>query len=464
MVVGEFTQETDLLVIGGGPGGYAAAFRAAELGIQTAIVDSSGSLGGVCLQRGCIPSKALLYVAEILRNAKDAAAMGVTFGKPKIDIDAVRTWKNSVIEKLTTGLDAQCRKYKVEKIAGTARFEDSRHVAIEGGGIARIRFRRAIIATGSRSMELPGIELRSPRLMYSRAALDLEDVPKKLLVVGGGYIGLELGMVYAAFGSAVTVVEMMPTILPGGVDADLIRPLAKRLAEDFEEICLETRVTGIEENKGGLKVSFEGKNVPKTTAYDKVLVSIGRRPNTRELQLDRTRVQVDQRGFITVDDQFQTADPKIRAIGDCIGNPMLAHKAGHEGRVVAELLAGKKSAFDPRSIPAVVFTDPQIAWTGLTADDARAQKMDVAVKKIPWSASGRAVVMGRTEGLTKIIFDKGTQRVLGVAMVGPHAGEMIAEGVLALEMGAVAHDLVATIHPHPTLSETIGEVAMMMEG
>ncbi len=463
MVVGEFTQETDLLVIGGGPGGYAAAFRAAELGIQTAIVDSSGSLGGVCLQRGCIPSKALLYVAEVMRNAKDAAAMGVTFAKPKIDLDAMRKWKNSVIEKLTAGLDMQCKKYKVEKIAGTARFEDSKHVALEGGSVARIRFRRAIIATGSRSIALPGIKLESPRLMNSKSALELEDIPKKLLVVGGGYIGLELGMVYAALGSAVTVVEMMPTILPGGVDADLIRPLAKRLAEDFEQICLETKVTGMEETKGGLKVSFDGKNIPKTTTFDKVLVSIGRRPNTRELQLDRTKVKVDDRGFITVDDQFQTTDPKIRAIGDCIGNPMLAHKAGHEGRVVAELLAGKNAAFDPRSIPAVVFTDPEIAWTGLTADEAKAQKMDVVVKKLPWSASGRAVVMGRTEGLTKIIFDKATQRVLGVAMVGPHAGEMIAEGVLAMEMGAVAQDIIETIHPHPTLSETMGEVAMMME-
>lgn len=326
----------------------------------------------------------------------------------------------------------------------------------------RVKFRRVIIATGSRSVDLPGIDLDTPRLMNSRTALDFEDIPKKLLVIGGGYIGLELGTVYAALGSKVTVVEMLPTLLPGGVDGDLVRVLARRLGEDFDEICLKTRVTQMSEVKRGIDVSFDGENVPKTQTFDKVLVAIGRRPNTGDLQLDRTKATLDDRGFIKVGEKFQTDDPRIYAIGDVIGDPMLAHKASHEGRILAEILAGQNSVFDARSIPAVVFTDPEIAWTGLTQDEAKQQKLDVVVKKIPWSASGKAVSLGRTDGLTKIIFDKATQRVLGVAMVGPHVGDMIAEGVLAIEMGAVAHDLAATIHPHPTLSETVGDVAMMM--
>lgn len=462
MVVGEFTQETDLLILGGGPGGYHAAFRAGEHGIQTTIVDESGALGGVCLHRGCIPSKTLLVIAETLHIAESAAQMGISFGRPKIDLTAVRAWKNGVVDKLTAGLDGQCKKYKVEKIGARAKFEDSKTVILEGGTVSRIRFRRCIIAVGSKSMTLPaGLHIDSPRVMTSRAALQMEDIPRTLLVIGGGYIGIELGMVYAALGSRVTVVEMLPAIM-AGADADLVRPLSRRLGELFEQVCVETKVTGLKEVKGGIEVKFDGKNPPKASTFEKVLVSIGRRPNTQNLGLDKTRVQVDQRGFIQVDGQFRTADPKIYAIGDCIGNPMLAHKALHEGRVLADILAGRNEVFEPRSIPAVVFTDPEIAWTGLTEAEAKDKGMDVVVRKIPWGASGRATAMGRTDGMTKLIFDKATQRVLGVGMVGPHAGEMIAEGVLALEMGATAYDLASTIHPHPTLSEMIGEAAGMV--
>jgi len=462
MVAGESTHETDLLVIGGGSGGYAAAFRAAELGIVTTIVERVPSLGGTCLHSGCIPSKTLLSIAELVRATRDAKAMGIKFGEPKIDVEAVRSWKTGVVGKLAGGLDALCKKLKVEKLEGFAKFEDSEHVAVEGGNVPRVRSRRVIVATGSKSIPLPGVNLDTPRLMNSHTALDFQDIPARLLVVGAGYIGLELGTVYAALGSTVTVVEMLPTILPGGVDGDLIRVLARRLKDEFEEICLETRVIGMEEIEGGINVEFDGANVPKTKTYDKVLVAIGRRPNARDLQLDRTGATLDKHGFIKVNERFQTDDPRIYAIGDVIGNPMLAHKASREGRVCAEILAGKDSVFEPSSIPAVVFTNPEIAWTGLTQDEAREQKRDVVTKKIPWSASGRAVSLGRTDGLTKIIFDKATQRVLGVGMVGPHAGDMIAEGALAIEMGAVARDVAATIHPHPTLSETIGEVARMM--
>lgn len=463
MVVGEFTQETDLLILGGGPGGYHAAFRAGEHGIQTTIVDESGSLGGVCLQRGCIPSKTYLHVAELLHLGETAAQMGIQYGKPKIDVDAVRKWKNDVVAKLIGGLDSQCKKYKVDKVSGRARFEDSKTVVLEGGTVSRIKFRRCIIAVGSKSMTLPpALNLDSPKVMGSRAALELESVPKTLLVIGGGYIGIELGQVYAALGSRVTVVEMLPSIV-AGADADLVRPLQRRLESQFEQICVETKLAGLKDVKGGVEAKFEGKNPPKTNTFEKVLVSIGRKPNTADLGLDKTKVQVDPRGFIQVDAQFRTADPKIYAIGDCIGNPMLAHKALSEGRVLADILAGKNEVFDPRAIPAVVFTDPEIAWAGLTEAEAKAKNLDIVVKKIPWGASGRAVAIGRTDGMTKLIFDKATHRLIGTGMVGVHAGEMIAESVLALEMGATAYDLMTTIHPHPTLSEMVGEAAGMVE-
>lgn len=462
MVVGEFTQETDLLILGGGPGGYHAAFRAAEHGIQTTIVDRLPALGGVCLHRGCIPSKTLLAATELMHAAASATQMGLNFGKPKVDLDALRKWKQGVIDKLSAGLDSQCKKFKVDKVTATAKFEDSKTVVLEGGTVSRIKFRRCIIAVGSKAIPLPpALAIDSKRVINSRGALMLEDVPKTLLVIGGGYIGLELGSVYAALGSKVTVVEMLPAIL-AGVDADLARPLQRRLGELFEEICVETKVTGLKETKGGVEVSFDGKNLPKTKTFEKVLVSIGRKPNTQDLGLEKTKVQLDAKGFIAVDAQFRTGEPKIHAIGDCIGNPMLAHKALHEGRVVADILAGKHEVFDARSIPAVVFTDPEIAWTGVTEAEAKDKGMDVLIKKIPWGASGRAVAIGRTDGLTKLICDKATHRVLGLGITGPHAGEMIAEGVLAIEMGATAYDLMTTIHPHPTLSEMIGDAAGMV--
>jgi dihydrolipoamide dehydrogenase len=462
MVVGEFTQETDLLVIGGGPGGYTAAFRAAQLGVQTTIVEATESLGGVCLHVGCIPSKTLLWVAELADLGRRAAQFGVEYSRPKVDLDKVRQWKKEVTAKLAAGLDAQCKRLGVERVRARAQFEDSRHVVLRDGPTARIRFRRAIVATGSESVRLRGIEIDSPRIMHSTGALKLEDVPKHLLVIGGGYIGLELSSVYAALGSEVTVVEMLPGLLTGA-DPDLVRPLAKRMKDVLAEVCLKTRVTAMKEVKNGVKVTLEGDNLPKRTTFDRVLVSVGRRPKTDDLGLDNTRVKTDQAGFIQVDQQLRTADSRIYALGDVVGNPMLAHKASHEGKVCAEVIAGHPSAADARAIPAVVFTDPEIAWCGLTETEAKAAGTKVAVKKIPWGASGRAVSIGRTDGLTKILFDPQTQRVLGVGICGPHAGDMIAEGALAIEMGAVAADLAATVHPHPTLSEMVGEVADMME-
>ncbi len=462
MVVGEFSQETDLLVIGGGPGGYSAAFKAAKLGIQTTIIEERGPLGGVCLHCGCIPSKTLLSISEIISMADHAKDFGIEFKPPKIDLDGVRSWQSGVVSKLSKGLDSVAKQLKIERVKGRATFENSKSVNIAGGDVTRIKFRRAIIATGSSPIGLKDIKMdfESPRILDSTSALALKELPKTLLVLGGGYIGLELGQVYASLGAEVTVVEMLDTLLPGA-DADLVKPLAKRLGKLFKEICLKTRVTGFKETAKGLEVKFEGDQAPKRKTYDRVLVSVGRKPNTGNLGLENTKVRVE-RGLIQVDDQLRTDDPKIFAIGDVIGNPMLAHKAVHEGHVCAEVIAGHKVAFDRRTIPAVIFTDPEIAWCGITEQEAKAQGIKVAVKKMQWVASGRAVAIGRTDGLTKILFDPETQRVLGVGMTGVHVGEMIAEGCLAVEMGAVATDLAETVHPHPTLSETIGDVADMM--
>ena len=462
MVVGEFTHETDLLVIGGGPGGYTAAFHAAQAGVQTTLVEATDHLGGVCLHEGCIPSKTYLSMAETMHTARLSAEMGVTFADPTLDVDAMRKWKEQVVAKLAGGLDQQAKKFKVERFKGFARFEDDRHVALEGGEVPRIKFRRAIIATGSRIIELKGLQLDSPRVLNSRTALDLADIPESLLVIGGGYIGIELGQVYAQFGSKVTVVEMLDDIL-AGADRDLARPLQKRLKEQFEQICVATRVTGMKEVKAGVEVSFDGKNLPKRTTFSKVLVSVGRVPNSGALNLDKAGVQTDERGFVKVDDQLKTSSPRIWAIGDVIGNPMLAHKAIHEGIAVAEQIAGRPAVFEPRAIPAVVFCDPSLAWAGLTEAEAKEQGRKVIIKKLPWSACGRAVALGRTDGVTKLIFDAESHALLGIGLCGVHVGEMIAEGALALEMGAVAHDLAATIHPHPTLSETISEVAAQLE-
>ncbi|MEE9295908.1 MAG: dihydrolipoyl dehydrogenase [Phycisphaerae bacterium] len=460
MVVGELSQETDLLVIGGGPGGYSAAFRAAQLGISTTIVEQHDLLGGVCLHAGCIPSKSLLAMSELLAMAERGSQFGLEFQPPKINLDGIRSWQKKTIDKLTRGLDSVANKLGVEHVKGKATFEDSRFVSVTGGEVAGVKFRRAIVATGACPVVLEGVQIDSPRVMDSTAALALTEIPKTLLVLGGGYIGLELGQVYASLGSKVTVVEMMGALLPG-VDTDLTRPLVKRLKSQFEGICLKTKVVSMKDTGTSVKIGFEGQQVPEKKKYDRVLVAVGRRPNTPALGLERTKVGMD-RGFIQVDEQFRTADPKIYAIGDVVGNPMLAHKAVHQGRVCAEAIAGRNAVFDRRAIPAVVFTDPEIAWCGITEIGAKEQGIPIEVKKMQWGGSGRAVTIGRTDGLTKMLFDPSTQRILGVGIVGPHAGEMIAECCLAIEMGAVATDLAETVHPHPTLSETVGDVANMM--
>lgn len=463
-------SQTQVVVIGAGPGGYAAAFYAADLGMQVALVDPAVNPGGVCLYRGCIPSKALLHVADVLNEARHAEAWGVAFGEPKIDVARLRAFKTKVVNQLTGGLGQLSKQRKINYIQGTAGFRDARTLEItrEGQGQAEtLTFEHAIIATGSRPSTLPGVNLQSPRLMDSTSALEVPDVPKSLLVVGGGYIGLELGTVYAALGTKVTVVEMTGGLLPGA-DRDLVNVLARRVEAMSEAVLLNTKVVAMKEAKEGIAVTFEGEGLPadaaKERTFDRVLVSVGRRPNSAVPGLDRTRVKVNARGFIEVDPARRTAEPSIYAIGDVVGEPMLAHKASHEGRVAVEAIAGERVAFEPLAIPAVVFTDPELAWCGLTETDAQKQKREVAVTRFPWAASGRALTLDRTDGMTKLILDAKTERVLGVGIVGPGAGELIAEGVLAVEMGANATDVRMTIHPHPTLSETIMESAEVFFG
>jgi dihydrolipoamide dehydrogenase len=471
------SSSTQLVVIGAGPGGYAAAFYAADLGMQVTLVDPSVNPGGVCLYRGCIPSKALLHVADVLNEAKHAEAWGVSFGAPKIDVDRLRAFKTKVVNQLTGGLGQLSKQRKVTYIQGTAAFRDAhtleitREAAAAGagnpGGVETLAFEHAIIATGSRPTTVPGLSIDSPRVMDSTAALELPDIPKSLLVVGGGYIGLELGTVYAALGTKVTVVEMTGGLLPGA-DRDLVNILAKRIESICEGVLLNTKVVGMKDKKNGIAVTFEGEGLTgdaaKERTFDRVLISIGRRPNSAVPGLDRTRVRVNPRGFIDVDPARRTAEPSIYAIGDVVGEPMLAHKASHEGRVAVEAIAGERVAFEPLAIPAVVFTDPELAWCGLTESDAQKQSREVTVARFPWGASGRAQTLDRSDGLTKLILDPKTERVLGVGIVGPGAGELIAEGVLAVEMGANATDLRMTIHPHPTLSETLMESAEVFFG
>jgi len=454
-------QSTQVVVIGAGPGGYAAAFYAADLGMQVALIDPAVNPGGVCLYRGCIPSKALLHVAEVLNDARHAEAWGIAFGAPKIDIDRLRGFKTKVVNQLTGGLGQLSKQRKITYIQGTAGFRDARTLEItrEGqSGTDTLAFQHAIIATGSRPATVPGLSIESPRLMDSTGALELPDIPKSLLVVGGGYIGLELGSVYAALGTKVTVVEMTSGLLPGA-DRDLVNILAKRIESICEAVLLNTKVVSIKEAKNGIAVTFEGEGVagdaPKERTFDRVLVSVGRRPNSAVPGLDRTKVKVNPRGFIEVDPARRTAEPSIYAIGDVVGEPMLAHKASHEGRVAVESIAGERVAFEPLAIPAVVFTDPELAWCGLTENEAKQQNREVTVARFPWAASGRALTLDRPDGMTKLILDPKTERVLGVGIVGHGAGELIAEGVLAVEMGANATDVSMTIHPHPTLSETI---------
>jgi dihydrolipoamide dehydrogenase len=461
-------QSTQVVVIGAGPGGYAAAFYAADRGMQVALVDPSVNPGGVCLYRGCIPSKALLHVAEVINEARHAEAWGVSFGAPSIDVDRVRAFKTKVVNQLTGGLGQLSKQRKINYIQGMAAFVDARTLQItpEKGAADTLTFEHAIIATGSAPATVPGLSVDSPRLMDSTGALELPDIPKSLLVVGGGYIGLELGTVYAALGTKVTVVEMTDGLLPGA-DRDLVNILAKRIESICEAVLLNTKVVAMKEAKDGITVTFEGANLPqdaKERTFDRVLVSIGRRPNSKVPGLDRTKVKVDRRGFIEVDGARRTAEPSIFAIGDVVGEPMLAHKASHEGRVAVEAIAGERVAFEPLAIPAVVFTDPEIAWCGLTETDAKKQNREVAVARFPWAASGRALSLDRPDGVTKLILDPKTERVLGVGIVGPGAGELISEGVLAIEMGANATDLRMTIHPHPTLSETLMESAEVFFG
>jgi len=460
------TSNLHIAVVGGGPGGYAAAFLAADLGMRVTLIDPEANPGGVCLYRGCIPSKALLHVAKLIDESRHATNWGIEYGDPKIDLARLRSWKEGVVKKLTGGLGVLSKQRKVEYIQGRAAFENSNTLRVSeaGGGDSSLTFDRIILATGSRPAVIPSLKLDSPRVMDSTSALNLSEVPGTLLVIGAGYIGLELGTVYAALGSTVSVVEMLPGILPGA-DRDLVLPLHKRVEKIFDSILLNTTVAAMKEEPNGIRVSSDGPEVKeRERVFDKVLVSVGRKPNSEIGGLDKTQVRVGALGFIEVNKQLQTNDPAIYAIGDVVGEPMLAHKATHEGRTAVEAIAGHRVAFEPSAIPAVVFTDPEIAWCGLTETEAQKESRDIKVAKFPWAASGRAMTLDRTEGMTKLILDPQTERVLGVGIVGAGAGELIAEGVLAVEMAAVAKDIALTIHPHPTLSETIMESAEVFFG
>lgn len=457
---------TQVAVIGGGPGGYAAAFAAADLGLNVTLVDASPKLGGVCLHRGCIPSKALLHAASLIRQARQATSWGIEFGEPKIDREKLVAWKNSVINKMAGGLSGLAGQRKVTVIEGKARFSNSETLFIEmaDGGEHSLKFEHVIVATGSRPVVIPSLNIDSPRVMDSTAALDVDEIPETMLVVGGGYIGLELATVYSGLGTDVTVVEMTDKLLLG-FDRDLVKVLASNLEQHVSEIKLKTKVVDMKEEGDKVVVRFENEDGSQDEgSFDRVLIAVGRKPNTDDLGLENTRVQLDDRGFIQVNLERRTDVPSIFAIGDVTGEPMLAHKAAHEGRVAAEAISGKRVAFEPHVIPAVAFTDPEIASCGLSEDDAKAQGRAVQVVKFPWAASGRATTIDRSDGLTKLIIDPETEHVLGVGIVGVGAGEMISEGVIAIEMGALAEDIKLSIHPHPTLSETVMEAAEQVYG
>jgi dihydrolipoamide dehydrogenase len=457
-------QPIRLTVLCAGPGGYAAAFYAADLGMQVTLVDEEKNPGGVCLYRGCIPSKALLHVAKVVDEARHASKWGVAFGEPTIDIEKLRAYKNAVVEKLTGGTGTIAKMRKVTYVQGRATLTGPKSLKVAGAaGSTDVAFDYLILATGSHPTKIPTLSLDSPRMLDSTSALDLPDVPKSLLVIGGGYIGLELGSVYATLGSKVSVVEMTPGLLPGA-DRDLVAVLEKKLKGMFAAIMVNTKVVKVAEEKNGIRVTFEGDVAEKEQLFDRVLVSIGRRPNSKIPGLETTRVKVDAKGFIESDPQRRTAEPSIFVIGDVAGEPMLAHKASHEARVAVEAIAGHKAVFEPQAIPAVVFTDPEIAWCGLTEAQARERSLDVDIAKFPWGASGRAISIDRPDGLTKLVVEKKTGRILGVGLVGSGAGELISEGALAIEMGATAEDLKLVIHPHPTLSETVMESAEVFFG
>ncbi|UCF75292.1 MAG: dihydrolipoyl dehydrogenase [Betaproteobacteria bacterium] len=454
----------EVLVLGAGPGGYTAAFRAADLGKQVVLVERYPALGGVCLNVGCIPSKALLHVAKVLTEAEEVAHAGIEFGKPKISLEKLRSWKAGVVGRLTKGLVGLAKQRKVEVVQGKGQFATPNTLKVETPqGAKTISFNHCIIAAGSSVARIPGFPYEDKRIIDSTGALEIPAVPKRLLVIGGGIIGLEMATVYDALGAKITVVEMLDSLIPGA-DPDVVRPLTKRIEKRYEKILLKTKVALIEPQKDGLKVTFEGGSAPAPEVFDYVLMAVGRRPNGREINAQAAGVNVDERGYIPVDKQLRTNVPHIHAIGDICGEPMLAHKATHEGKTAAEVIAGHKAFFDARTIPSVAYTDPEVAWMGLT--ETQCQRKGIAFEKavFPWAASGRALAMGRSEGMTKLIFDKNTRRLLGAAMVGVNAGELIAEAVLALEMGADAADIGLTVHPHPTLSETVFFAAEIAEG
>ena len=462
------TREIDLVVIGAGPGGYAAAFAAADRGMKTILVDAGEDPGGVCLNRGCIPSKTFLHIAKLINETREASLMGLQFSPPRIDVAGLRKWKNAVVAKNAGGVRQLAKARGVEILRAYARFEDSRTLALtepegDGKGLGQLGFGKAIIATGSRPTFIPALQIDSPRVWDSTAALELPEVPKSLLVVGGGYIGLEMGTVYAALGSEVTVVEMTDGLLPGA-DRDLVRVLQNRLKKAFKSILLKTKVVEMSDTSKSVAVRLDGEQGGSEQQFDRVLVSVGRTPNSDDIGLENTSVKLTERGFVEVDEQRRTADESIYAIGDVAGEPMLAHKASREAKVAVEAMLGEPAAFDARAIPAVVFTDPEIAWAGLSETQAKERGTEIEIAKFPWGASGRATAIGRNDGLTKIIVAPGTRRILGVGIVGVGAGELIAEGVLAIEMGATAEDVGMSIHAHPTLSETIGEGAELAFG
>jgi dihydrolipoamide dehydrogenase len=454
MVMGDLGRDVDVVVVGGGPGGYSAAFRCAELGLETVIVDEAGRLGGACLHEGCIPSKALLHVAGLIGEVERARDIGVEFGEPRVSLDPLRKWKTErVIGKLARGLAGVAKSKRVEVIHGRATFQGSREVRVEGEESLTLRFTHGIIATGSRPSRLPGLD-ESDRVMDSTAALALADIPERLLVVGGGYIGLELGQVYAALGSRVVLIEMTDGLLPG-VDRDLVQPLVRRCDKLFAEVRLGTSLTALRETGAGVEARYGDV----TATFDRALVAVGRRSAVEGLGLERTGVQVDARGVIAIDERCRTADAHLFAVGDVTGEPMLAHRAMRQGKVAAEVIAGRPAAFDNVAIPAVVFTDPEIAWCGVTESHAQRAGQAVKVVRVQWAASGRAATLGRSDGLTKLVADPESGRVLGVGIVGPGAGELIAEGTLAVEGALTVEDVAATIHTHPTLAETLMEAA-----
>ena len=462
---GHEDRHVGLVVLGAGPGGYTAAFRAADLGLEVLVVDARDTLGGVCLNVGCIPSKALLHAAKVIAETKEMSEHGLSFGAPQIDLDALRSWKDGVVGRLTGGLTGLAKQRKVSTLQGRGRFVSPHRVEVTAtdGTTTVVGFDQAIVAAGSESVRLPFVPHDDPRVLDSTSALDLAEIPGRLLVLGGGIIGLEMATVYAELGSQITVVELMDQIIPGA-DKDLVKPLAQHIGSRYENLFLSTKVTDVTAGDDGLTVSFEGEKAPATDTFDAVLVAVGRRPNGAELGLDAAGVAVDDRGFVPVDAQLRTNVDHVFAIGDVVGQPMLAHKAVHEGKVAAEVAAGQKSAFDARCIPSVAYTDPEVAWVGVTENEAKARGLSYGSGTFPWAASGRSLSLGRSEGSTKILFDTETDRIIGAGIVGPAAGDLIAEAALAIEMGADAADIGLTIHPHPTLSETIGMAAEAFEG